>query len=770
MLNSIIVETALGATTEQEAIKLQDLIESAIGDRYPRPVGDRPNNIGLLTASGSKYDHKILELVTNMQDSVLEKLALDKFGSRANVPFTTPHEAAAKLLEDLTYKEQANYINVTLEDCGMGKKSVTIVARDYGTGMTPSQVPNTIFHLGAGYKDGVDWQQGNFGLGGATTLRNATTAILVTRRDPILLESHEEDRITVAVVQWRRERTTNSAFYLVTTPWARSGDLADPFSVPSKDFEDFGPGTHLALIGYNTEGLARKSGDERSFDTVFNTRLYDPVLPITYRNLLVRPRPEYLRGLKSRLEGSTGEAEGHEVLPFSVGGNTYQIPIRYRLFSKPGDRGSTRNFIAKGHALIVTSNGQTHYHWSPQEFRSHTKHKKLYNRIFVVVESDALPIDIRTELFTADRSQMVQTDAARRLEEAIISFLNDWAELRDHNSALIREAIAGDASARHTIDIARKISRSLKVKGFSTRGRDTHNGGTDTPLPADSEDLYEDPTHFEGPESVSAVIGKTRGIYFKLNAVDDFIPQRADISVTCTHPDIGDDEIAIGQLKRGRVRITVSVPDHLDQGECLLNVKIDNWVKSSGGLGMPFDWRTVLDVVDELEPRKPNPKPPPHNKSRMDEGNLVAVIWKNHEDEDKHDDWDANTVGEVQLISGDDLASERPDYRELAGQDISVPTIILNRGYAPLKTYIHARARDLTDRGREAAEDRYAVGIGVGMIMLFNLEQQASKEMRQTDPNVLREAQRTAARSVLSVLPEYDNLARQIEEGDDASR
>ena len=33
-----------------------------------------------------------------------------------------------------------------------------------------------------------------------------------------------------------------------------------------------------------------------------------------------------------------------------------------------------------------------------------TKLNKLYDRVLVVVESDALPIEVRTELFTADRA------------------------------------------------------------------------------------------------------------------------------------------------------------------------------------------------------------------------------------------------------------------------------------------------------------------------------------------------------------------------------
>ncbi|EUA52275.1 hypothetical protein I553_2461 [Mycobacterium xenopi 4042] len=79
-------------------------------------------------------------------------------------------------------------------------------------------------------------------------------------------------------------------------------------SVPASCYPEFEPGTHLALIGYDTDGLGRRSGDERSFHTVFNTRLYRPVIPITYKNNITRSeRTETLDGLERRLRDNPGE-------------------------------------------------------------------------------------------------------------------------------------------------------------------------------------------------------------------------------------------------------------------------------------------------------------------------------------------------------------------------------------------------------------------------------------------------------------------------------
>ena len=120
----------------------------------------------------------------------------------------------------------------------------------------------------------------------------------------------------MAVVQWEHQRTTVNAFYLVTAPW----DEDDPITL--------GHGgallnARLRLPLVRTRHPCgsdllrhRRSwptvGDEKSFDTVLNTRLYRPVLPIKYHNNITRPDRDDLAGLERRLNDNPGKPETEE--------------------------------------------------------------------------------------------------------------------------------------------------------------------------------------------------------------------------------------------------------------------------------------------------------------------------------------------------------------------------------------------------------------------------------------------------------------------------
>ncbi|MEU0333285.1 hypothetical protein [Streptomyces sp. NPDC006193] len=775
-LNQQIVRAALNAVTLADAEAVQGLIAQSFAAEHRRPVGDKWNNFGLMGSSGS-YDLKLIELVTNMQDSVIERFALQQFGSRDKVPFKTPFEATSTLLRYLDSGEQSQLAVTTFEDSDppAGKtKRLTAVFRDKGCGMTPVSVPNTIFALGGSNKEDALYLQGAFGLGGAMTYRNAKAVVVVSRRDPALLQDGEEDRITVAVVQWQHNTKGQTAYYLVDREWNTAADEAEPWSCPHEDFDDFEPGTHLALISYRVDGVQRRrEGDAKSFDVVTNTRLVHPVFPTRFVNNTTRGRGTLLEGLARRLEKSEYDFDhGEETLPFHHHGRTYQLPVRYWIFAgAPKDPGGRDKFLASDHAVLFTSNGQVHHHWSPRDVRDQARLNRLYDRLLVVVETDALPIDLRTSLFTADRSELVRGDVALRLEEAVRALIGDSTVLREANNALIRASFQ-DKSDQPTADIARRISRALTVKGFSfgtgngsggqgsgqSFGRAGGGGGSLKPV-----ELHPDPTIIKGPSTVRAVVGTTRSITYTIDVEDTFYDRRGRLRVICNHPDIVEDrEITPGKGRNGRARVMVAVPETAELGTYELRVVLEDWIRAAGGLGQRLEYVTKLELVEDIPGSGTGTGKPTkgaQGQGGPGPGTNVALRWTTH---DAEDNWDRVTVGSVEEVPASILADQQADYAELrALGDQLIPTILLNQEYPPFKKYLAARNKELTNDKR--AREQYAVGVGVSLLLLQQkLDKLKKAGQALPDDDFIDEARRASASAVLAVMPAFDDLAKEV--------
>lgn len=769
-----LVEQALSATTPVQVDALSSSL-CAYGAMHERPVGDRWGNRGLFTAAGGTFDHKLVELVTNMHDAVVHHEVARKVHGQALTPFDfanlfdSPESAVQSLLGGHSRPELAALARVELHSAGdaiEARRQRTVVFRDNGIGMSPGDLPDALFRVGSSRKDGLLWQMGAFGRGGLTVLPNCNAWIVVTRKQPDLLASGEADIVSIATVRWVKvgNRQTSTAVYEVTSPWESDGDIGLPLAVPANTC-DFPPGTYLAVVGFEAEGIwVSRLGDERSLDTLLDTRLFEPALPLTLRTPVFGERGDrqtLLRGLGRRLVDNprADRLEGREELPFNHDRRTYRLPIRYFLFSS-GDTGARRRFVARDHALMMNSNGQVHAHWSPAEFRQKTRLPKLADRILVVVDTDALPLSLRTGLFTADRTELLRNADAVRLEAELISFLDDWEELWRVNNDLIRDAIRRSNVDRSTAAVGKRIARALRVRGFGGRVTPPDQTGVRSGrrLPPPAE-LLDDPTSLTGPAEVVAIRGRTRGVYFDLNARDGFIPRRANLHVRCTHPDVDSEaDVTLGELRNGRIRVAIAVPPDAAIGDSELDVEVPSWGGHAGGMRPSLQAATVFKVVDPPAPGLP-PTREPATRARSDsEAELrsrVALLWTSHEAEPE---WDSQTVGDVEIIEADSLAQADGEYAELSGHHFDVPVVKLNEEFTPLKMYSALRAREVGDEGVARAKDRYAVGVGVEMLLLDQFARSRAHHERPVESDWLEAARVAAARGVLAVLPDYDQL------------
>ena len=749
---------------------LQELWETigAAGATHQRPVGDRWGNRGLFTAAGGTVDHKLVELVTNMHDAVIAA-AVARLPSESDLSeldyanrFPTPLAAVEAVFAGQSRADLAAHARVELHlaDPEGERRLRSVVFRDEGSGMSPEELPGALFRVGSSRKDGVLWQQGAFGRGGLTVLPSCAGWVVVTRKRPELLPPGQADEVTVVALRWTKvgNRQTDTAVYQVTSQWEGEGDAALPLTLDAARC-DFAPGTHIGVVGFQAEGIwVSRLGDERSLDTLLDTRLFETALPMSLLTPALGSRDErvtVLRGLGRRLADNprADRSEGREELPFMHEGTTYRLPIRYFLFPV-GDVGARRRFVARDHALIWNSNGQVHAHWTPVEFRHKTGLPKLADRILVVVDPDDLPLPLRTSLFTADRTEMLRNSDAVRLEEELIAFLDDWEELWRANNELIRDAIRRSNADRSTVAVATRISRALSLKGGKAPA--TGKGDRprrDRPVPP-PRDLHDEPTELLGPNEVVAVRGRTKGVYFSVDAVDDFIPRSAEVFVSCDHLDIDPaTDITVGRLRGGRLRVAIAVPPDAEITAAELTVQVSSWVARSGGRKGPLELKSRLRVVE------------PHD--RPDAGGArgvtgaavpgrVALVWTSH---DTEEGWGSQTVGEVERIEADSLAEVASEYAALAGSHFEVLLVKLNEEFGPLKAYTALRAHEVGDEGVARAKDRYAVGVGVDMLVLDQHVTALTKQGVSLDDAWIEAARTSAARGVLAIMPDYDRLA-----------
>lgn len=761
-----IIRAALDAGTVSDAQRVQQMIAADIGQRFERPAGDRWNNHGHLSSVGNR-EHKLLELLTNAQDAILERFARRRFGSEDAVPYETPHEAASALLGERSWQDVADMVTIELRESDpptRKTKRLTPVVRDLGCGMANDYLSQSLLFLGTIHKDKAHWQQGAFGLGGAQTFRHAHAVIIVTRPHPDT--NPDEDLITVAVCQWREHEKGKGLYYLVTSdydlPERRDLD-ARPWSAPARAFPDFEGGTHIALVSYEISGYqVATHGAEKSLERVINTRLFKPVTPVRFINRIPKNEAERrFRGLDRQLaERQRKEREViSDTMPYRVNGSTAHLPIRCHYFAsgKRDEPGAKRTVVAHDHAVLFTSNGQVHKHWSPQELRNRTELRHLYDRVLIVLELDELPIKLRTNLFPPDRSDLMDNEHAQKLERNLIEWLNDPdGELFELDRELLRQALTSDSNGRPTINIARQIGRALQFKGgFALTGRGGEGTGRRKRRKRKSQkvDLYPDPTTLEGPAQIQIEQGATRGIRFHINAEDEFLNSgRGTLEISCDHPDVGGREITVGQLRKGWVRATIALADGANLGDFTLTACLSGWQRASGGIGPDLTWTTKLKVIaprDERDRRRRRSSENPDS-----EGELIGLAWRG---EDDFDDWHPGVPGHVEPVEASELATWE-EYGDLGDLGVTkIPTIFLNRDYRPLKRYEAART-DLTQDGRDRARDRYAVGAGLGLLLLDRDLKAKSNGAGLSDEAELT-AKQAAAQSALVMMPQYDRLA-----------
>lgn len=118
-------------------------------------------------------------------------------------------------------------------------------------------------------------------------------------------------------------------------------------------------------------------------------------------------------------------------------------------------------------------------------------------------------------------------------------------------------------------------------------------------------------------------------------------------------------------------------------------------------------------------------------------------------------------TSKVEEIPANELAKEN-QYKQLGELgDTPVLTIFLNEDYSPLKRYLQGRQKELTKIGSGQAHNRYAVDVGMALLVLHHEAEKRRKSGAHPDDDLLEVARAAAAQGAISILPHFDALARE---------
>lgn len=753
---------ALRTRTRSDIEALRAAMVDSAGAEFKRPLGDNWSNYTILSTSADG-EALLFERITNAQDAVLAYEVWRRYGfSESSIPYDSPRRAASDLLDwpgisgnQAKRVALGRRVVVGFHDSDESRVKPTITIRDTGSGVTAPEVPFTLCSLAGGNKQNSLWTLGTFGRGGSTCAPFSEATILVTRRQPELLRG-EEDLISVAVVLREYLVKAPAWFYLVKAEFSErdpSGSGA-VFTVPAKEAPNFDPGTYIAHVNYDSPNFGRQSlRSDRSIQIVGETVLLDPVLPWRFEdnrtkdNLRMSEEMEGGTGLTfigslPKLESGRGKTlkSGDSVIPVVVEGETHKLPVKWWLF----EGGARASFIARGNVVAFTNNGQTHSAWDEATFASKTRLMKVGARVFGQVESDALPLPVRSGLFNTDRTDFRKSRERQAVEAAVADWFANEPEIVSSNKDLIREAVrkhVGDDLSNKLLD---QINRQLALRGF----------GSESPNhPVKPIDLLSEPTYLSGPEEISIVPGETAPLLLEMNAIDRFYPDRGDLAIS-TDPEFPGTFSNGGVLQRGRVQVRIALP---------LGARLDSWTVafsfgfvSANGVYKELRCETKLRIIAKRKP--PTSKPPKKNGG-------VAVVWKN---KDQEEGWNEQKVGDLSECDVETLREYSDIYADRfadADPEMMVPTIELNDDYLFLKHYLKATAEGTrTDATLTRRRRQYALGVSVALGILADGNRKAEKDAEQgKDVNVMsREQLDTAigagARGVLTLLPDFDSM------------
>lgn len=385
------------------------------------PVGNRENNVGTIEGS-SDPGRSIIERITNGIDAILELEYLKHNGlpdcrsprEAANAWLNVPPNGLSEL-SPAQRRSLAQQILIRIQP-GSGREKRIVEVRDFGIGIAPEQMQDTILSLNESNKLKKYYVAGMYGQGGSSTFARSKYTVIASR-------DGTDPRIGFTVVKYLDlpAESYKSGHYVYLT---LNGSV-----LQTEADDEFKPGTQVKHFGYDLSNYSSPVGPNSVYG-LLNSVLFDPILPIWLDNQVHGYR-RVIKGSRNALNGAIDEGDEssrgpdivHSMKMFYVNlGDWGRIGIEYWVLKKPekGNQNPIKSFVNPQKPIILTLNGQSHAEFSKILISKSAELPYLTQRFIGHIDCNSLTPIGKRALFVSNREDAIRGELSELIQREFI--------------------------------------------------------------------------------------------------------------------------------------------------------------------------------------------------------------------------------------------------------------------------------------------------------------------------------------------------------------
>jgi hypothetical protein len=492
------INTALRAVIEHPSLELARSLEEVLASVFAKRVFGRVNQKASIEAA-SESDRGITERLANAFDTSLTAARLAIGIERSDRTFT-PRNAAQRLI--CANPDQCDWTPPDQRVGGIAKPViefwpetpeskqrfrkhnpsdglVSVLVRDFGTGLTRNRMADTILSLNTEAKLQEFEAIGQFGHGGSSALAFCESCLVITQ--PRFEGTRSEFYWTLIFPE--REQVESKQD--VVRRWFCDVDQLPLVGLVSQypGLDSIFPGTSIWHFGYNRGGwIKRIAGPEQTNPWGRLTRLFFSYpLPFEIRGALARTDTETgRRTVKGAFYRILDQSADTKVVEYRSGEKSERLTVEDQNYGEFSvhvfvfkDSGALANYIDQRHPVLLTLNGQNHGEMT-RTVIANANLPELASSTIVEVRLDRLEQEALGEIVSNSREAPKTTIFTRKLRDLVINLLQN-----DDGLLALERKRQEDKARKSSADLSRKMSEFLsRILSDAKAGPDIGGGGT----------------------------------------------------------------------------------------------------------------------------------------------------------------------------------------------------------------------------------------------------------------------------------------------------